>query len=566
MKLTKDQRDSLPSSDFGLPKSRRFPLHDKQHVIMAIRFFNEATPNERAELAKNINKKVKEYGIKVNPKGTFGRYIAKESFSLDAKDAVYEASHIGTLAPIVGGIPTPALDDESIDPSIRILAAFAKEEIKKEDVETLESTYIKWNISEYANSIDTDDRLTQEGIENNLISEEAFINWINDAVYTANENGLKRYIANESTGMEYNYDYDRIVGKVLDIAHKSNNRGMLLEAMLRPLTFECTMGCLGSIFKAGEYDAIYELFDYIKGVSKDNYELNKFIAMGFSQVNDKLRKVANPIEKSSNFSEEEKEMICSRVPTIYRALKEDLDHRNGIVDAPLMEMLLKRLIGENKIDGYFFYDDATVFIKYNSENNTEFTRALLVKQDTDNIYRILVGFNNHMTELWNSEEDPIPTMEVSFTKIKTRANDFLKSISIDKNGNISFSLKDNLTFEHYEEIHKVMNVNRETNNIPELKNNLAHVFALISTIEKEYINPTKGNRSTEKSEEYQEMIRLRALLISDFKVNLRYIMTKDKNFKFLEFYENSIVNKDVYTINRNTWKGLKLLFRTILIS
>ena len=58
------KRGDLKDDDFGIPELRKFPMHDKKHVLLAIKFFNTyvGTKYEK-ELADNINRKIKEFKI-----------------------------------------------------------------------------------------------------------------------------------------------------------------------------------------------------------------------------------------------------------------------------------------------------------------------------------------------------------------------------------------------------------------------------------------------------------------------------------------------------------------------
>lgn len=70
-KLPTKERNELDDSEFGVVYGgkRRFPLHDRAHVLAAIRMFHHCPPEHRAELAKNIKRKMKEYDI---PESTIG--------------------------------------------------------------------------------------------------------------------------------------------------------------------------------------------------------------------------------------------------------------------------------------------------------------------------------------------------------------------------------------------------------------------------------------------------------------------------------------------------------------
>lgn len=79
--LTKKQRENIPLKDYGLPDSRKYPMPDKKHVRAAIRFFNYVDKKDEKTLAKNINRKIKEYGmeseIKVGEDNRFYPYFQK---------------------------------------------------------------------------------------------------------------------------------------------------------------------------------------------------------------------------------------------------------------------------------------------------------------------------------------------------------------------------------------------------------------------------------------------------------------------------------------------------------
>lgn len=59
-KLYSKARSELKDSEFGLPKLRKYPLIDKEHIRKAIQFFKYCPPENKKELARNIIKKIKE--------------------------------------------------------------------------------------------------------------------------------------------------------------------------------------------------------------------------------------------------------------------------------------------------------------------------------------------------------------------------------------------------------------------------------------------------------------------------------------------------------------------------
>lgn len=72
-KLVAKERNSLDDSVFGIPSQRRYPLNDKSHVLAAIRMFNHVDSAHEAELARNIKRKMKEYGISPDQVGENNR-------------------------------------------------------------------------------------------------------------------------------------------------------------------------------------------------------------------------------------------------------------------------------------------------------------------------------------------------------------------------------------------------------------------------------------------------------------------------------------------------------------
>lgn len=77
-KLTAAERKEVDDGDFGIPSQRRYPMPDKAHVLAAIRLFNKVDPEHEEELARNIKKKMKLYGISpdtVGPKNRLRKYL-----------------------------------------------------------------------------------------------------------------------------------------------------------------------------------------------------------------------------------------------------------------------------------------------------------------------------------------------------------------------------------------------------------------------------------------------------------------------------------------------------------
>lgn len=89
------ERQRLLPSDFGLPNTREYPIHDEDHIRAAVRMFNHCDPSHEKELAENIIKKMKRYGItdiKVSASNRFKKYyknpkVLKESADISLEDS-----------------------------------------------------------------------------------------------------------------------------------------------------------------------------------------------------------------------------------------------------------------------------------------------------------------------------------------------------------------------------------------------------------------------------------------------------------------------------------------------
>ncbi|MCM1291041.1 MAG: hypothetical protein NC201_01570 [Prevotella sp.] len=63
--LDSEERRELPDSVFGLPGRREFPMPDAAHVRAAEAYFRYCPEELKPELARNILRFAKEYGVDV---------------------------------------------------------------------------------------------------------------------------------------------------------------------------------------------------------------------------------------------------------------------------------------------------------------------------------------------------------------------------------------------------------------------------------------------------------------------------------------------------------------------
>jgi len=92
MPLTKRELMRIPLREFGLPKERKYPMHDEAHLRAAITYFFAAPPEKRQELAKNIVRRWRELksNIKVTRKNPLYEYIPGEMKNIEESTSLFE--------------------------------------------------------------------------------------------------------------------------------------------------------------------------------------------------------------------------------------------------------------------------------------------------------------------------------------------------------------------------------------------------------------------------------------------------------------------------------------------
>lgn len=80
---------------YGLPDKKKYPMPDRDHVMSAIKFFNYVTPGDEKELARNILKRIREYGIEdinVGENNRFSKYY-QPHLEHSAKGSHWKGGH-----------------------------------------------------------------------------------------------------------------------------------------------------------------------------------------------------------------------------------------------------------------------------------------------------------------------------------------------------------------------------------------------------------------------------------------------------------------------------------------
>lgn len=120
-KLSAKERKNIKDSDYGIPSKRKYPMPDESHVRSAIQMFNHVDSADEAELARNIKKKIKQYGMSVDvgEKNRFSKYYkpANENGVISAAVREYATYNSGypVLEDADGDKPGVKLSDSDFD-------------------------------------------------------------------------------------------------------------------------------------------------------------------------------------------------------------------------------------------------------------------------------------------------------------------------------------------------------------------------------------------------------------------------------------------------------------------
>ena len=617
MKLTAKQLNALPDSEFGLVKNgkRSYPLVDPSHVRSAIAYFKYADPGDRAELAKNINRKAREFNMKIKSNGAFSKYIDPRISKYDASSTyVTDASNIGTLSPIVGAINTKD-NKELSDEAKEIIDVLNNPEL----FEDREPVQEKFTIKNY----NVQGIYPYKKVSKNKSSTEfsCFDEIIRSHVIDYEMDEVRRYMTTNCDGSYYahkcicdtnttkklhaildNYakiNPDIIIANIVALLLSNMNKDRILACLSIVYSREPSL-IHGIIIKLKEYygffgqifpDTIYDR-DYVYATRKNSRGLTAdehafFEHLCTNSINELVR-VLN--------------VFCEEISNKYHTVESTIHSNSSDRDIFMIEGFFYSML----IDGYYCFD--INFDEFTGQNISfikrkgqyYLVRACTVMDETDTVYYSLATL--HLGD--NSNMDMIPTnifdqymklkksdttsigiisspsgikslnyQDITIRKNKKavmenvvhRAKDFMNGIHVSDDGKVKFDLTNKLSFEHYEEIHKMIKTSYNTGNYEETKRLLAYIFSMILTIEREYMNEGKGVHKkyiNKNDPTYKEMVRLRSLYISDFKVYMRKIVANEPGFKFLDYYNHSNENNNVYTADVNKFA---LVFHMVMV-
>lgn len=604
-KLTSSQLKSLPDEYFGLPKTRQYPMPDEEHVIKAIQFFRYCKPENKDELAKNINRRAKELKmhIKVQPSSAFYKYADR---SILKEGMIVTEFHIGQLSPIV-----------PIQPE-RILSKFQYEKPESNDapfVTQMDKIKKIWDNNKKSEAekgemsskvikewVETDDShnlelfTTFEAIDTlcymtNSCPSHVDHSQLDDSVkerLSDRDNDTLMGIMNireDLCGYTSNNDDECKVKFLLDRVRSINNINIRNFA----LTYIKYTVNIPSYIKDSFFSKYYASDISLRG------DHTKDIMAALSQVTPNTQKshykFLKEIDLQKNMSEEGNEYIDHFVRMLPKP--EKLDWVTGRLAAKKIDLsmyerdmssivtLLPNIISNCSYKGYriflnkartlYFFEGYSGQIVYAIlfSNTTDISKKILfcleIKSQTHvtqddynnkiltyvlggsvpgfklNVNTIGMDFsaNNYnsdaMIPINISERDSYPLTEETFA-------DLIDSIKINGNGNISFVIGMDRTWrEKVELCRNEMNKNLgetkpELEDLTAFKHNLCFLFAIISIINRDYMNWSPDNVVDKGSDDYKDAIKTMDTAINLFKKGITDISKRDSSFDFVKFF------------------------------
>ena len=636
-KLNAKERKSLPDSLYGLPEDRKYPMPDESHVRSAIRFFSSCPDGKKKELAKNINRRAKELNMKLLCDGPFMRYISPDvkATKEDHVCIITDASNIGTLSPIVGGIdqstvlrfdPTSGENQKAKQKMLEVLKG--KYDLGFSDDDNLETMtesfgYIRSDIP--VDGLDPKYSISHTISANVLheISVNTLDEYIRDVIREKELNDVKAYMTSSAPkGQQYGiFTYNikmmqcnlaTCIQKIIADASKDQKEKVheIVHMLFAVKDKHDLIAHLAMIYRQDG-----ELFlSILKNIDKfwRDKPINRLtgLSFGFSYPNG-VHYHLDRIQKEKMIQGFPEKLIPPLTNYIHRwTCQYDLYYIDGVYHNKMvpymispyeMQVYLSSLYRRNRIDGYWCSKeyDVSFIIMGNS-----ILRVLIANGENDKyligvlyayIERGEIGNDLHLDtspsekrdEYFNENSSDLSkfashilawklcckdhyhnyydfaTEGIHFKPYLHKVTNFLRGIHLGSNGDIRFTLQDQLTFDHYEQTHKILKEAAREKRYEAMKSNLAYIFTLIATIESLYTS--KEANYSKSDPKYLEMVRLRALYMSDFKQYLRIVMQHEKNFDFMKYYENSKENKNVYTIKADDIKNAAKLFRMIMI-
>lgn len=538
---------------YGLPKIMKFPLFDKEDVLHAIRLFEYCPPTNRNELATNINKKIKEYDMKipVSREMLFYKFMNKEYLQ--------ESAIIDDVQPIATEEDIKNIEKEAIKEITTIMnTAYSDNSMTRivELNEDIYKTYLPYlEYEEYEGRTDADPLFYR------FISDATtvIIDYAEKGDYeTANK--VVNTFCKIMTDVDYNPCY--MLCHLYSIEYYLNRKNYQdntpqyngLVTNIRSLS--------STAFKK------YTDGKYPINVNKSH---NLIVAIISSEIVDKCKKT------SAYFSD------------VYTNSTDCGSSFRGIGDPTRVRYCSSEYVQD--ITNYFNPDKLKCIGKYNLTTKLtdieifkcsrvkeyieylcmtidKYGDRLVCAKKGDKIYVVLSDEDRNLFLLEMTSDainyftsnakykDTFNIVKISFERSKFHElKSLTEGITLDEDGNIKISLSSKKSYmDKYSQNHKLLVENWKNKNYEGVKKNLAFVFALINIIE----------RDKKYKERDPELVKARSFAINDFKTYMKKISEVEKDFDFVEYYDKSEYDKLIVDVPKQTLLGIKSLVRDLL--
>lgn len=566
-KLSTKERGKLDDKDFGLPKSRRYPINDKSHVIKAIQFFKACEKRDRPILAKNINNKLKEFDmtIKVSSDNPFYKYV-------DKKHLLKEGFEIPQL------LENSLLTEYDILNKEEELAHVTTESPNEllslhYEMRKIYNQFFEFHNYSSENKIKYDTLfydLLDDILDSVIVKNKGKNFSIND------EYELLTDIIKKCSPMNFRY-IQRVANIIFTLVNKSDNYDSK-----HMYNFMSIMNTCEDISKVRKNSIHVKFIDSIDFAFKNLNVINKYVTNYLETRKNEIENQIDIIQLHSRtdgigFSHNDIDLMFGTSIDINGKQHEMLCELNNLFNP----VALKRFKKEMSFEGINIPDlmhlcevKERIVSIYRINTITGDKAFIACGKETDKLYAIgkdisrdtqfyLVEINDINIDMFINENsravNKLNCVQISFLdkNIETNLDGLLltEGININEDGDIKITISPKKSYmDSYSENHKLLVENWKNKNYDGVKENLAFAFALISIIERD---PRYKNREN-------DVVKARAFAINDFKTYLAKIQEVDSRFDFVSYYKDTDFDKTIIDLPAKSILGIRNLLRMIM--
>lgn len=160
--------------------------------------------------------------------------------------------------------------------------------------------------------------------------------------------------------------------------------------------------------------------------------------------------------------------------------------------------------------------------------------------------------------------------EVDFENSQQAFFDLLQeNFTIDSEGTMIIKLREKTNFmSKYNMSHRLLKIYYKTDNIEGIKSELAKLYYMYEIIEYYYVNGDRNGISKLQlmvlSKNKKEAIKAKSFIMNDFSTGLKFVLSKEKNFDFQDYFMKTDYYNDVIKLDTDKIKGIKKLLMSIL--